>query len=155
MEFLSKGIGLFLLAFVLCFAACTTGKFVVSDSANLSKYQYASIADVMNYSGSAALMDVEVKVYDALAKTRLKMVGDRVIGDLTPDQKEKLLLVRFAATQGREKSVVSVNFVDYMTGRPIASCQGAWAFGVDDDHDMEGAIERVAEEVKKLFGVPL
>ena len=84
----------------------------------------------MNYSGSAALMDVEVKVYDALSKTRLKMVGDRVIGELTSEQKEKLLLVRFAATQGREKSVVSVNFVDYMTGRPVASCQGAWAFGL-------------------------
>ena len=87
MQFVLKSIKLFFLAFVLCFAACTTGKFVVSDSANLSKYQYASIADVMNYSGYAALMDVEVKVYDALAKTRLKMVGDRVIGDLTPDQK--------------------------------------------------------------------
>ncbi|MBP3302547.1 MAG: hypothetical protein J6L64_05395 [Opitutales bacterium] len=155
MRFLTKSVYLFSLAFVLLFSACTTGKFVVSDSANLSKYQYASIVDVMNYSGSAALMDVEVKVYDALSKTRLKMVGDRVIGELTSAQKEKLLLVRFAATQGREKSVVSVNFVDYMTGRPIASCQGAWAFGWDDDHDMEGAIERVAEEVKKLFGVSL
>lgn len=140
---------------VAFFFGCTTGRFFISDSANLAKYQYASIADVMNYSGSAVLMDVEVKIYDALSKTRLKMVGDRAIGELASEQQEKLLLVRFAATQGREKSVVSVNFVDYMTGRPIASCQGAWAFGVDCDHDMEGAIERVAEEVKKLFGVPL
>lgn len=143
--------GLFL-AFLL---GCTTGKFVVSDSADLSKYQYASIADVMNYSGAAALMDIEVKVYDALEKTRLKMVGDRVVGDLSEEQKKRLLLVRFAASQTKEKSIVSVNFVDYTTGKPVASCQGAFAFGVDDEHDMEGAIERVSEEVKKLFGVPL
>lgn len=145
-------VGCAILAFL---SGCTTGKFVVSNSANLSKYQYASIADVMNYSGSAALMDVEVKVYDALEKTRLKMVGDRLIDELSSEQKERLLLVRFAATQGKERSVVSVNFVDYMTGKPVASCQGVWMFGWDDNHNTEGAIERVAEEVKKLFGVPL
>ena len=63
--------------FLFAFMACTTSRTVVSDSADLSKYKYATISDVMNYAGSAALMDMEVKVYDVLSQTRLRMIGDK------------------------------------------------------------------------------
>lgn len=142
---------LFLVVVVICLVSCTASRTVVSNSANLEKYKYASLTDVMNYSGSAALMDIEVKVYDALESTRLKMIGDKRINELSFEQKKQLLLVRFSASQNDEESIVSVNFVDYMTGKPVASCRGAFGLGWDKNGDMKGAINRVVEQIKKLF----
>lgn len=142
---------LFLTVVVICLVSCTASRSVISNSANLEKYKYASLVDVMNYSGSAALMDIEVKVYDALESTKLEMIGDKRIDELSFEQKKQLLLVRFSASQNDEESIVSVNFVDYMTGKPIASCRGAFGLGWDKNGDMKGAINRVVEQIKKLF----
>lgn len=141
-----------LLIFLITFlVSCTTSKSTVSTSANLSKYQYASMTDVMSYQGSAALMDAEVKIYDALEQSRLKMIGDQRINSLTMAEKEALLLVRFGVTQNDEESIVTVNFVDYMTGRPVASCRGAFGLGMDRQGDFNGAIKRVTKEIIKTF----
>lgn len=141
----------FTCAILLVWVGCTTNRTVVSDSADLEKYKYASLTDVTSYSGSASLMDLEVKIYDAVSETRLEMIGDKRIIDLSPIQKSQLLLVRFSASQNDEESVVSVNFVDYMTGKPVASCRGAWALGWNRDGDMNGAVNRVTKQIKKIF----
>jgi ribosomal protein S5 len=109
------------------------------------------MTDVMGYGGSAALMDMEVKVYDAISATRLLVIGDGQIGQLSDAQKQQLLIVRFSASQSDEESVVSINFVDYVTGRPVASCRGAFGFGWTKDHDMEIAIDKAIEQMKNLF----
>lgn len=109
------------------------------------------MTDVMSYQGSAALMDAEVKIYDALEQSRLKMIGDQRINSLTMAEKEALLLVRFGVTQNDEESIVTVNFVDYMTGRPVASCRGAFGLGMDRQGDFNGAIKRVTKEIIKTF----
>lgn len=145
----TKLIGLLLL--LICLISCTTSRTVVSNSADLEKYKYAALTDVMNYNGSASMMDIEVKVYDALETTHLQMIGDKRIGELSPEQKSQLLLVRFSANQTEEEAVVSVNFVDYMTGKPVASCRGAWGVGISKNSDMNGAINRVIKQIKKLF----
>jgi len=146
-----KKSSLLLIVFAICLISCTTSKFVVSNSANLEKYKYASLTDIMNYNGSAALMDIEVKIYDALESTRLTMIGDKRINELSSEQKEQLLLVRFSASQNDEESVVSVNFVDYMTGKPVASCRGAYGMRWDRNGDIKGAINRIIEQINKLF----
>jgi len=140
---------LFLLIFLL--ASCTTSKTTVSQSADLTKYEYASLTDVMNYQGSAVLMEAEVKIYDAIDNSRLQMIGDQAISELTYEQKQKLLLVRFGVTQNDEECIVTVNFVDYFTGRPIASCRGAFGFGMDRQGDFNGAIKRVATQIEETF----
>ncbi len=140
-----------ILLLCICLVSCTTSKTTVSQSADLSKYKYASITDVMNYQGSAALMDAEVKIYDAIDDSRLQMIGDQAIGELTYEQKQQLLLVRFGVTQNDEESIVTVNFVDYFTGRPVASCRGAFGLGMDRQGDFNGAIKRVASQIEKTF----
>lgn len=141
----------FLLILFLCLASCTTSKTTISQSADLSKYKYATLTDVMNYQGSAALMDAEVRIYDAIDNSRLQMIGDHAINELSYEQKQQLLLVRFGVTQNDEESIVTVNFVDYLTGRPIASCRGAFGFGMDRQGDFNGAIKRVASQIEKTF----
>lgn len=138
----------------LLLLSCTTSRTTVSNTTDLSKYKYASLTDVMNYNGAASLMDIEVKIYDALENTRLEIIGDKRIDELSPEQKEQLLLVRFSATSNDEESVVSVNFVDYMTGKPVASCRGAYQLGLSRNMDMDGAIKKVTKQISmctKLF----
>ena len=131
--------------------SCTTTKSVVSDYANLEKYNYATITNVMDYSGAAALMNIEVEIYDALSSTRLKVIGDKELESLSDIQKQELLLVRFSASQSDEESVVSINFTDYLTGKPVASCRGAYAFGWTKQNDMKVALNRAIEQIKKIF----
>jgi len=136
---------------LICFTACTTTKSTVSNSANLEKYNYATITNVMDYSGAAALMNIEVEIYDALSSTRLQAIGDRQVDSLSNLQKQQLLLVRFSASQSEDESVVSINFTDYRTGKPIASCRGAYGIGWTKEKDMREAINRALEQMKKLF----
>jgi hypothetical protein len=143
---------LFIFSLTICFSACyTTNTTTVANSADVSRYNYATITNVMDYGGSAVLMDLEIKIYDALLITRLQVIGDKEIDSLNDIQKQKLLLVRFAASQSNEESVVSINFVDYLTGRPVASCRGAYGFGWGMEHDMRVAINNALEQMKKLF----
>ncbi len=146
-----KLVKLLLCTFCILLASCTTSKTTISNSANLENYQYASLTDVMGYQGSAALMDAEVKIYDAIDNSRLQMIGDQAIKELTPNQKKQLLLVRFGVTQNDDESVVTVNFVDYYSGRSIASCRGAYSLGMDRQGDFNGAIKRVASQIEKTF----
>lgn len=133
------------------FTACTTTKSVVSSSANLEKYNYATITNVMDYSGAAGLMNIEVEIYDALSSTRLQVIGDKQVDSLSDIQRQKLLLVRFSASQSEEESVVSINFTDYRTGKPIASCRGAYGLGWTKEKDIREAINRALEQMKILF----
>jgi hypothetical protein len=138
--------------FVLGFYSCgTTNTAVVSESANLSKYNFATISNVMDYKGSAALMEIEVKIYDALSNTRLTVIGDKELDSLSDVQKSELLLVRYSASQSSAESVVGINFVDYLTGRPVASCRGAYAMGWNEEHDMRVAIDNALIQMKILF----
>lgn len=140
-----------LLLFCVVLASCTTSKTTISQTADLSRYKYASLTDVMDYKGSAALMDAEVRIYDAIDNSRLQMIGDQMINELTYEQKQELLLVRFGVNQNDEESIVTVNFVDYLTGRPIASCRGAFGLGMDRQGDFNGAIKRLAAQIEKTF----
>nr|WP_321452611.1 hypothetical protein [uncultured Carboxylicivirga sp.] len=142
---------LILIVFVVGVSSCTTSKSFVSDSANLEKYNYATITNVTDYGGSATLMNIEVEIYDALTKTRLNVIGDNEISTLSESQKGELLLVRFSASQSDEESVVSINFTDFITGKPIASCRGAYAMGWSRENDLRVAKERAFEQMKTIF----
>lgn len=141
-----------ILLFLVIVSACgTINKTTISDSADLSKYSYATITDVEGYGGSPILMDLSVRIYDALSKTRLTVIGDKQIETLSLPQKQELLLVRYTATQNDAESVVSINFVEYLSGRPVASFRGAYGLGFGVEQDMNRAINNAIEQMKKHF----
>jgi len=142
-------IGLVFIAVVIF--GCATGATTVSDSADLSKYHYAAISNVMDYGGSPILMDVEVKVYDILSSTRIKMIGDKEIDLLSDPQKQELLLVKFAANQSFYESSVSINFVEYLTGKPIASCRGASDTAFTPEQNTKNAMNDALKRLETLF----
>jgi len=132
-------------------SACTTSKTTISQNADLSKYEYASIINNDTYHIPAELMEYEIQLFDAVGTSRLQLVSDWRIYELTPQQQSKLLMVKYGITQYDNETIVTVNFIDYITGRPVASCRGAYGLGLDYAGDMTGAIKRVAKQISETF----
>ena len=122
-------------AVMLTLTACTSSKSTVSSVVDLSKYEYASVINNDTYHIPAELMEYEIQLFDAVESSRLRPVSDFRIGELTPQQQSRLLLVKYGVTQTDEEAVVTVNFIDYMTGRPVASCRGAFGLGLPSEPD--------------------
>ena len=136
----------------LLLSSClTTSNYVVSNTANMEKYRFASISEVMGYTGSPVLMDMDVRIYDIVASSGLSMIGEKEISNLSEEEKDALLLIKYSATQNSDESVVSITFVDYLTLRPMATCRGAYGLGWNMDQDMNVALNKAMEQVKQLF----
>ena len=138
---------------VVVFMACTTSKSTISNNVNLSRYEYAAIINNDTYHIPAELMEYEIQLFDAVENSHLKLVSDARIYELTPAQQEKLLLVKYGVNVQLEETIVTVNFIDYNTGRPVASCKGAYSsLGVaGTSHDIKRAINRVAKQISDTF----
>ncbi len=151
---MDKRIIMFLISVVLLMlSSCNTSRSTVSKNANLSQYEYASIINNDTYHIPAELMEYEIQLYDAVECSHLKLISDARIYELSPAEKEKLLLVKYGVNIKPEETTITVNFIDYSTGRPLVSCQGAYSsLGVATaSHDIRGAIKRVAEQISKTF----
>lgn len=142
-----------ILVAAILFVGCTTSKSTISTNVNLSRYEYASIINNDTYHIPAELMEYEIQLFDAVENSRLKLVSDARIYELTPTQQEKLLLVKYGVNVQPEETIVTVNFIDYITGRPVASCKGAYSsLGIAGaSHDIKGAINRVAKQISETF----
>ena len=149
---MDKAIIIFLFFIGIAVSSCTISKSVVSQNANLSKYEYASIINNDSYHIPSQLMEYEIQLFDAVEGSRLKLVGDMRVDELTPAQQSKLLMVKYGVDILDAESVVTVNFIDYLTGRPIASCRGAYStLGISVAADIRGAIKRVAKQIAETF----
>lgn len=133
-------------------ASCTTSKSVVSQTADLSKYKYASVINNDTYHIPAELMEYEIMLFDAVEASRLQLVSDMRLYELTPEQQAELLLVKYGVNIQPEETVVTVNFIDFSSGRPVASCRGAYStLGISSSADIKGAIKRVATQIADTF----
>lgn len=144
---------LLILFLTLIISSCTTSKSTVSQNVDLSRYEYASIINNDTYNIPAELMEYEIQLFDAVENTRLKLVSDARIHSLTRSQQEKLLLVNYGVSVKQEETIVTVNFIDYMTGRPVVSCRGAYSsLGIAGaSSDIRGAVKRVAKQISDTF----
>lgn len=138
---------------IMVMSACTTSRSTVSTNVDLAKYEYASVINNDTYHIPAELMEYEIQLFDAVEDSHLKLVSDTRIYELSRSQQEKLLLVKYGVNVQQEETVVTVNFIDYMTGQPVASCRGAYSsLGVAGaSHDIKGAIKRVAQQIAETF----
>ena len=138
----------------LFITACTTSRSTISQNADLSKYEYASVINNDTYHIPVELMEYEIQLFDAIEQSRLKLVSDVKIYELSHSQQSKLLLVKYGVNVKQEETVVTVSFIDFETGRPVASCKGAYSsLGIAGvSADINGAIKRAAEQIRKTFG---
>ena len=73
--------------------ACSTS--TISNKVNLNLYEYASIVNHI----PTELVEYELELFEAIETSRLEMIGEHRINDLTPQQQSKLLLVKFGVNQ--------------------------------------------------------
>ena len=143
---------LIVLLSVMAFSSCSTDKTMIAKGVNLNKYEYASLVQTKNGFGTTTDIEIEPGIYDAIESTRLSMVGDRRIDDLSSDQKGKLVLAKYSATSNENGSTLSISFEDYMTGKTVASCRasskGAWT----RQRDVDRAIRKLAGRIEKVWG---
>lgn len=143
---------LFCMFLSMILAGCTVSKSVVSQGADLTKYKYVTVIDNDTYRMPPELMQYQIQLYDAVEQSGLKMVGQHRLGDLTEEEQSSLLLAKFGVVVKPEETVVTVNFIDFNTDRPLVSCQGAYTtLGISIDSDIQGALERVGEQISKTF----
>ena len=142
-------IGTFLL---MSLTNCTTSKSVVSQGANLSKYKYVALIDNDTYRIPPELIQYQIQLYDAVERSGLTLINQYRINELTRDEQSALLLATFGVTTSQEETIITVNFIDFDSDRPLASCRGAYStLGISSNADIKGAIKRVGEQISKTF----
>ena len=143
---------LIILLGIFALSSCSTDKTMIAKGVNLNKYEYASIVKGQTIHGTETDIEIEPGIYDAIEATRLQMVGERRIEDLTKQEKEKLVLVKYAATSIESKSTLSVSFEDYMTGKTVASCCSSNSFALTRQKDVDRAIRKLAKRINNIWG---
>jgi len=142
---------LIILLSIMALSSCTTDKTMIAKGVNLHKYDYASIVKGQTIHGTETNIEIEPGIYDAIESTRLQMVGERRISDLSSKMKEQLVLVKYAATSSEDGSTISVSFEDYMTGKTVASCRSSNHFALTRQKDVDKAIKKVAKRIKSIW----
>lgn len=142
---------LIILLGVFALSSCSTDKTMIAKGVNLNKYGYASIVKGQTIHGTETDIEIEPGIFDAIEATRLQMVGERRIEDLKEEQKETLVLVKYAATSSEKSSTLSVSFEDYMTGKTVASCRSSNSFALTRQKDMDKAIRKLAGRIKSIW----
>lgn len=133
-------------------ASCTVSKSVVSQGADLTKYKYVTVIDNDTYRMPSELVQYQIQLYDAVEKSGLTMVSQYRMYDLTPEEQSTLLIAKFGISARQEETVVTVNFIDFNTDRPLVSCQGAYStLGISANADIKGALKRVGEQISNAF----
>ena len=137
--------GMFLLG------SCTTDKTFIAKGVNLKKYEYASIVKGQTLHGAKTDIEIEPGIYEAIESTRLQMVGERRVSDLTEEQKGKLVLVKYTATSSEKESVITVGFEDYMTGKTVATCRSSNHSAWTRQKDVDRAIRKLNDRIEKIW----
>ena len=136
---------------ILALSSCSTDKSMIARGVDLKKYELASIVQTKNAAESLNDIEIEPGIYEAIENTRLRMVGERRVNELTQDEKEKLVLVKYAATSNPTESTISVTFEDFMTGKTVASCRSSHHSAFTCERDVKRTIRKVAGRIKKMW----
>lgn len=143
---------LIILLGVFALSSCSTDKTMIAKGVNLNKYELASLTQTGNFFGTVNDIEIEPGIYNAIESTRLSMVGAQRINDLSPEQKEKLVLAKYTATSTTEESVLTISFEDYMTGKTVASCRASSASAWTRQKDVDRAIRKLRGRIEKVWG---
>lgn len=137
---------------LMILTSCTTSKSVVSQGVNLSKYKYVAVIDDDTYRMPPELVQYQIQLYDAVEQSGLTLINQYRINELTQSEQSTLLLATFGVAVSQEETVITVNFIDFNTDRPLVSCRGAYTtLGISHDADIKGALKRVGEQISKTF----
>lgn len=138
---------------LLTIVSCSTSRGTISSSAELYKYKYAAIRDIMSYGGSASLYDMSVQIYDSLDnQSHLIMIGEKELASLSDEDAKATLLIKYAIEINMVSCTATLSLVDYTTERPIANFIAKetlwWNTTAEIDSATRKCISKCIEELK-------
>ncbi len=143
---------LFILVASLILSSCASTSHLVSENANLDDYDFV----VLRLNSCAtkiepSLCGFDVKIFDTLSSQGLKSLGEKEISLLSEDELKKTLFVNTNYSLVENEVMLSLNFVDAFTGRPIANCYSTGDIGLGYSRGIIKATEKIQTQIKYLF----
>ena len=141
-----------ILSSALIFVSCNTTNYIVSESAAIKDYSVAAVnTSALKGSVNPALCGFEVSVFDALNKAGLKTLGENEFASLSEEELKGAFLVNTGYSVEGNQIVLSLSFVDFLSGRPIASVYGSGDIGLGYEKGILAASEKVTFQIKSMF----
>lgn len=141
---------IFLASFIL--TSCASTSYLVSKDANIDDYDFV-VFDLNSAETKMApsLCGFEVKIFDTLNSEGFKSLGEKEISLLSEDELKKTLLVNTNYSLVGNEVVLSLNFIDAFTGRPVANCYSTGDIGLGYSKGINKATEKIQSQIKLLF----
>ncbi len=99
-------------------------------------------------------MEYQIQLYDAIESTGLQMVNEMFINNLSSKQQAELLIAKFATNSNENETIITASFFDYITGRPIISCRGAFLnIGFTQSANVKMALNNLNKQIIETFQV--
>lgn len=150
-KFMKKSIlFIFMASFIL--TSCASTSYLVSKDTNIDDYDF--VVFDLNSSETKmepALCGFEVKIFDTLNSEGLKSLGAKEILNFSEDELKKTLFVNTNFSQIGNEVILSLNFVDAFTGRPVANCYSTGDIGLGYSKGINKATEKIQSQIKLLF----
>lgn len=135
---------------VLLVSCASAPKYVVAGSVDIQKYKAGVILNVLDNRSYPELMELDVKLFNALSESGIKMIGEKEIDSLSDEEKDGLFYVKYSAVRSSEEADVTLTLIDYKTLRPVASCTGTYST-MGSKADINRALDKTIAQLNLMW----
>lgn len=140
------------IAIILMLASCSTGKIVLSNNADISKYKYVIFGN--ESSGDRELDDIVMAVQNQITETNLKVLSTSDVSSIR--MTDSILTPNIHITSEKwdgGHTYITVTFYDYSNNQCIAVVKSS-GIGMTVSHDQNIALGAIKKKLDKLFPKP-
>lgn len=137
---------------LILLASCSTGKIVLSNNADISKYKYVIFGN--ESSGDRELDDIVMAVQNQITETSLKVLLTSDVSSIR--MTDSILTPNIHITSEKwdgGHTYITVTFYDYSNNQCIAVVKSS-GIGVTVSHDQNIALGAIKKKLDKLFPKP-
>lgn len=137
---------------LILLASCSTGKIVLSNNADMSKYKYVIFGN--ESSGDRELDDIVMAVQNQITETSLKVLSTSDVSSIR--MTDSILTPNIHITSEKwdgGHTYITVTFYDYSNNQCIAVVKSS-GIGMTVSHDQNIALGAIKKKLDKLFPKP-
>lgn len=137
---------------LILLASCSTGKIVLSNNADISKYKYVIFGN--ESSGDRELDDIVMAVQNQITETSLKVLSTSDVSSII--MADNILTPNIHITSEKwdgGHTYITVTFYDYSNNQCIAVVKSS-GIGMTVSHDQNIALGAIKKKLDKLFPKP-
>nr|WP_285821959.1 MULTISPECIES: hypothetical protein [Bacteroidales] len=139
-----------IIAMIALMTSCVSGKIVLSNDANISKYKYVIFGK--ETSGDRELDDVVMSVQNQIAETNLIVLSASNTVKII-EYSDSILTPNIHVTSEKwdgGHTYITVTFYDYNTNQSVAVIKSS-GIGMTVSHDQNIALSAIRKKLNKLF----